>query len=65
MAPIRARELAPLMAVGGGLALIFAILSLCALKGQTMAECDRDKQIPLLVLGLTSTVFGWLSNPPR
>jgi hypothetical protein len=53
------------MAVGGGLALIFAILGLCALKGQTMGECDRDKQIPLLVLGLTSTVFGWLSNPPR
>jgi hypothetical protein len=52
------------MTVGGCLLLTLLILGLCAMKGQTMGECDRDKQIPLLMLGLTSTVFGWLSRPP-
>jgi hypothetical protein len=62
---MRAKDLAPLMVVAGSLLLTLMILSLCAMKGRTMAECDRDHQIPLLILGLSSAVFAWVSTPPR
>jgi hypothetical protein len=50
--------------ISGVLGIVIVVLLLCVRKNMTMAECDRENQIPLLMMGLVTAVFAWLTPPP-
>jgi hypothetical protein len=50
--------------IGGALGVVLLVLLLCLKKSMTMAECDRENQIPLLMMALITAVFAWLTPPP-
>jgi hypothetical protein len=58
------RGAAPILMIGGVLSIVILVLLLCVRKNMTMAECDRENQIPLLMMGLVTAVFAWLTPPP-
>jgi hypothetical protein len=61
--PSRSDRIA-LTAIVGPLVVCVLMLLLCFQQKQTLADCDKDKQIPLLALGVSTAVFAWLSKPP-
>jgi len=62
--PSRSDRIA-LAAIIGPLVVCILMLLLCAQRQQTLADCDKDKQVPMLALGVTTAVFAWLSKPPQ
>jgi len=58
------RDAAPILMISGVLGIVIVVLLLCVRKNMTMAECDRENQIPLLMMGLVTAVFAWLTPPP-
>lgn len=60
----RGRDVAPILMIGGALGVVLLVLLLCLKKSMTMAECDRENQIPLLMMALITAVFAWLTPPP-
>ena len=62
--PSRSDRIA-LTAILGPLLVCVLMLVLCAQRKQTLADCDRDKQIPMLALAVSTAVFSWLAKPPQ
>jgi uncharacterized membrane protein len=60
----QARDVAPMLMIGGVLSIVILVLLLCVRKNMTMAECDKENQIPLLMMGLVTAVFAWLTPSP-
>jgi len=62
--PIRAREVAPVVAIIGALLVVLMMLALCFKKDQSLQDCDPNSDVRMLALGLVTATFAWLSKPP-